>query len=105
MQTGDCCDLPYENDFFDAVASINTIYFWNDTSQGLKEIFRIVKPDGRFYNAVYAKKWLQKLSYTKTGFKFFEKEDFINQVKQAGFSRVEIYDIVKEKSFVMIYKK
>lgn len=105
LEIGDCCDLPYKNDFIDAITSINTIYFWNDTLQGLREIFRTLKPKGIFYNVVYTKEWLQKLSYTKTGFKFFEKEDFISQGKQAGFSNVKVHDIIKGKSFVVVYKK
>ena len=27
LETGNCCELQYENDSFDAVTSINTIYF------------------------------------------------------------------------------
>lgn len=61
--------------------------------------------NGAFYNVVYTKEWLQKLSYTKTGFRFFEREDFLQLGKQAGFSEVRIQDIVKGKSFVIIYKK
>lgn len=105
LDIGDCCNLSFENDFFDAITSINTIYFWNDTLQGLREIFRTLKPEGVFCNVVYTKEWLQKLSYTKTGFRFFEKEDLIVQGQQAGFSDVEIIDIVKGKSFVVVYKK
>ncbi|HOM02628.1 MAG TPA: class I SAM-dependent methyltransferase [Acetivibrio sp.] len=102
---GDCCALPYDENFFDAVTSINTIYFWKDTMEGLKQIHRCLKPDGTFYNVVYAKEWLKKLSYTKKGYKFFEQEDFIEQGKQAGFSKVTIENIVKGKSFVVVYKK
>ena len=32
---GDCCNLPYEENSFDAVTSINTVYFWSDTVKGL----------------------------------------------------------------------
>lgn len=105
LETGDCCDLPFQNESFDVATSINTIYFWNDTLQGLREIYRTLKPEGIFYNVVYTKEWLQRLSYTKTGFRFYEQQDFIGQGKQAGFSGVEIADIAKGKSFVVIYKK
>ena len=27
LKVGDCCALPYEDDMFDAVTSINTVYF------------------------------------------------------------------------------
>lgn len=105
LEVGDCCNLSYNNEFFDAITSINTIYFWNDTLQGLREIYRTLKPEGKFYNVVYTKEWLQELSYTKTGFRFFEQEDFIRQGRQAGFSDMQILDVVKGKSFVVVYKK
>lgn len=105
LEVGDCCDLSYDNSFFDNAVSINTIYFWNDTLKGLEEIHRTLKKNGSFYNVVYTKEWLQKLSYTKAGFKFFEEEDYICLGKQAGFLDVQIMDISKNKSFVVIYRK
>ncbi len=102
---GDCCNLTFENEFFDTVTSINTIYFWKDIIQGLKQINRVLKKDGEFHNVVYTKEWLKKLSYTKTGFNFFEKEDYIDFGIQAGYSNVIIEDIVEGKSFTVVYKK
>ena len=90
---------------FSAVSSINTIYFWSDTVKGLSEICRVLKPGKSFYNVVYTKEWLDKLSYTKKGFKKYEPEAFIQLGKQAGFAKIEVRDIVKGKSFVVIYTK
>ncbi|WP_363253908.1 methyltransferase domain-containing protein [Clostridium sp.] len=45
---GYCCNLLYDDDFFDVVTTINTIYFWNDTKKGLEEIYRVLKGDGVF---------------------------------------------------------
>ena len=100
-----CCNTPFEEDVFDCVTTVNTIYFWEDTLNGLSEIHRVLKSGGKFYNAVYAKEWLQKLSYTKEGFKFFDKEDYIRLGKQAGFAEVEIIEIKKDKNFLVIFNK
>lgn len=102
---GDCCNMRYKDCVFDAVTSVNTIYFWRDTLQGLKEIHRTLKPDGVFYNVVYTKEWLQKLSYTKKGFSFFERDDFMRLAKEAGFSKADICEIIKGKSFMVMYRK
>lgn len=101
----DCCNMPFETEEFDYVTTVNTIYFWEDTEKGLTEIHRTLKSDGIFYNAVYSKEWLQKLSYTKEGFKLFEKEDYIRLGKDVGFTKVEIIEIKKNKNFLVIYKK
>ena len=101
----DCCNMPFEAEKFDCVTTVNTVYFWEDTEKGLAEIHRALKSGGRFYNAVYSKEWLQKLSYTKEGFKFFEKEDYIRLGKNAGFAEVEILEIKKNKNFLVVYMK
>ena len=101
----DCCKMPFEEEAFDCVTTVNTIYFWEDTAKGLSEIHRVLKNGGKFYNAVYAKEWLQKLSYTKEGFKFFKKEDYICLGKEVGFTEVEIKEISKDKSFLVVFTK
>lgn len=105
LELGDCCQLRYEDSFFDAVTSVNTVYFWNNTLKGMEEICRTLKPGGVFYNVVYTKEWLQKLSYTKKGFRFFEPEELIKLGKQAGFSEVAIHEIAKGKSFMAVSRK
>lgn len=102
---GDCCNLDFSDKVFRAATSVNTIYFWEDTLKGLKEINRVLKEGAIFYNAVYSKEWLEKLSYTQKGFHLFEKEEYIQLGKAAGFSEVVITDIQKGKSYLIQYKK
>lgn len=105
LDTGDCCNLTYGDDFFEAVTSINTVYFWRDTVKGLSEIHRTLKAGGSFYNVVYTKEWLDKLSYTEKGFKKFGPEELAAFGRDAGFENIQVKDIVKGKSFVVIYTK
>lgn len=58
---------------------------------------------GRY--AVYSQEWLKRMSYTKKGFKFFSKEDYISDGKKAGFSKVIIEEIVNGKSYLIKYVK
>lgn len=105
LDTGDCCDLKFTDDFFEAVTSINTVYFWEDTTKGLSEIRRTLKTGGSFYNVVYTKEWLDKLSYTEKGFKKFNPDSLVAFGKNVGFENIQVRDIVKGKSFVVIYTK
>lgn len=105
LEVGDCCNLDYEDNTFDGVTSVNTIYFWSDTLVGLSEIHRVLKKDAIFYNAVYSKEFLKKLSYTKKGFKFFDKDELISIGEEAGFSKVVVSDIVNGKSYIVKYIK
>lgn len=105
LDTGDCCNLKYDDDFFDAITSINTVYFWEDTVKGLSEIYRTLKTGGSFLNVVYTKEWLDKLSYTEKGFKKFGSEELVAFGRAAGFENIQVKNIVKGKSFVVIYTK
>lgn len=105
LEVGDCCDLKYSDDFFASVTSINTVYFWQDTVKGLSEIHRVLKNGGAFYNVVYTKEWLDKLSYTEKGFKKFGPEELVEFGRNAGFANIQVKDIVKGRSFVVIYTK
>ena len=101
----DCCNMPFIADTFDFVATVNTIYFWEDTLKGLSEIRRTLKRGGKFYNAVYTKEWLQKIPYTKEGFKFFDEEDYFRLGKNARFTQVQIKEIKQNKNFIVIFTK
>lgn len=105
LRVGDCCDLPYDDEMFSAITSVNTVYFWSDTTKGLSEIRRTLRTGGSFYNIVYTKEFLDSLSYTKKGFKKFLPEELTELGIQAGFENIEVKDIVKGKSFAVIYTK
>lgn len=106
LSLGDCCSLKFKDDSFDAVTSVNTVYFWEDPVKGLKEIHRVLKDGGVFYNAVYSKEWFEKMkSYTEKGFKIYEREDFIGFGREAGFSDVVIKEIVDGKSYLVKFVK
>lgn len=46
LQLGNVMALPFEDNSFDMVYSINCIYFWEPPTQGLAEISRVLKPEG-----------------------------------------------------------
>ncbi|MCQ2592246.1 MAG: class I SAM-dependent methyltransferase [Treponema sp.] len=105
LEVGDCCNLRFEDNSFDAVSSINTVYFWGDTVKGLSEIYRCLVPGGCFINAVYTKEWLFRTKMAEKGFKKFEREELVEFGKRAGFENIEVVEIVKGKSFAVVYKK
>lgn len=105
LEIGDCCALPYDDDMFSAVSSINTIYFWSDTVKGLSEIRRVLKKGKSFYNLIYTKEWLGKLSYTEKGFKKFEADELVELGKKAGFQRIRIKRLGNNYGLLIVYMK
>jgi ubiquinone/menaquinone biosynthesis C-methylase UbiE len=46
LQQGDAAQLPFEDQQFDKVVTIHTIYFWSNPEAILIEILRVLKPGG-----------------------------------------------------------
>ncbi|MGI9430692.1 MAG: class I SAM-dependent methyltransferase [Myxococcota bacterium] len=47
IEDGDSQKLPFEADRFDAAFSVHTLYFWPDLDEGVRELARVLRPDGR----------------------------------------------------------
>lgn len=104
LSAGDCCDLQFDNSTFDIVTTMNTIYFWNDTIQGMREIYRVLKDNGVFYNAVLTKEGLDKAFYTKNGFKKFEQKEYSDMGQQVGFKKIS-YKKLGKYGLLIKYEK
>ena len=105
LQIADSCYLPFANELFHSVVSINTFYFCVDVAQVLSEVYRTLQPGGVFYNVVYTKTWLQQLTYTQSGFHFYEADDYLRYGYAAGFKCVTIKPIIAGKSFMVLFEK
>lgn len=55
LQSGDILELPYNDEEFDAVVSIQTLEFVEDLDRAVDELLRVLKPGGRFLN--FATNW------------------------------------------------
>jgi ubiquinone/menaquinone biosynthesis C-methylase UbiE len=47
LQPGTATALPFPDASFDLVVSANSIFFWPDQHAGVREIYRVLKPDGQ----------------------------------------------------------
>ena len=47
--TGEVGEIPWEPNFFNHAISIESAYYWPDPGAGLKEIFRVLHPEGRVW--------------------------------------------------------
>ncbi|MGO4972509.1 class I SAM-dependent methyltransferase [[Clostridium] aminophilum] len=45
---GSAAKLPFADQTFDKVTTVESFYFWPDAMEGLKEVLRVLKPDGTF---------------------------------------------------------
>ena len=47
IQKASVDELPFNDDVFDKVITVESFYFWPDHDKGLKEILRVLKPGGK----------------------------------------------------------
>ena len=99
----DVSDMPIDNDTYDLVSSFETIYFWPDIGETFKEVFRIIKPDGRFMIAQGTdgthpddEKWLA----TVEGMSVYNASQLKEYLINAGFKSVEIFK--KENDYILV---
>ncbi len=101
LEIGDCCHLHFDDECFDAIVTMNTIYFWRDTKKGLNEIFRTLKTGGVFSNVIYSKDYMQAASYSKEIFKFFNPEEIETLAKEIGFKEVKVLSLKHGNAFII----
>ncbi|GIN69209.1 SAM-dependent methyltransferase [Bacillus sonorensis] len=75
-------DIPFPGNAFDIVTACQTHYFWSDLENDVKEVFRVLKQDGKFM--ILAE--LYNINYHMKSCKTTE------EMKQLFFISVEFYE-------------
>ena len=89
-------ELPYEDESFDAVYTVESFYFWPDHIKGLKEIKRVLIPGGKFLLIadIYDTSDLdahQRENIKKYNLYNPTLEKFEQLLKDAGYTDVEVH--------------
>jgi arsenite methyltransferase len=76
---------------FDAVYTVNTIYFWPDVAAGLAEIRRVLAPSGRLVVAVYRNALRQASRFGVADSRFTPRtpQQLAELLRESGFAEVE----------------
>ena len=83
---GNFDELPLQNDHYDKVCSINTIYFWPKPEYTAQKIAAITKPGGFFIAGFEDKEQLEQRNLDADVFKIYSTEEVKNLFVGAGFS-------------------
>lgn len=94
VKTGDIAALPYGNETFDKICTINTIYFWSEPLQVLAEIRRVLKPGGRLVIAFRSRQKMHTMRMFLHGFTLYSLEEVRDLLLRARFQdvRIDCYD-------------
>ena len=88
--------LPFEENYFDKIITVESFYFWPNHLENLKEVLRVLKVDGEFLLVadIYNKEGLddQTLNNIKE-FNLYNPTtlEFYTLLSDAGFRNIKIY--------------
>lgn len=83
--------LPYDDDKFDLVTAVETIYFWPNLPACLQEVRRVLKPGGRFAIMVEVVDSNSKWTDLCEGMTAYSPELLKKMLDEAGFVQTEIH--------------
>ena len=77
--------IPFEDESFDKVFTVNTIYFWQQPEELLAEIYRVLKPNGNFCLTFAEEDFMKKLPFTQFEFELYSTEKALQLVEKTSF--------------------
>lgn len=81
--------LPFEDNSFDKIFTVNTIYFWDNAVEQAKELYRALKPKGQIAVCFATADFMEQLPFTKYGFHLYSLAEAILLFEKAGFNNIK----------------
>ncbi len=87
---------PFYDDLFDKVITVESLYFWPDPKENVKEVYRFTKPGGRVLLVLDIYNTPEIMEANKDNIENYNLyvptvEEFEDMLKGAGFSEVKIH--------------
>lgn len=94
---GSANQIPWEENFFDKVLSVESFYYYADQDRALAELFRVMAPQGRLFILInlykdnpYSLQWVDKL---KVPVHVRSAAEYVDLLKRHAFENVEYRQI------------
>jgi arsenite methyltransferase len=90
---GSALQIPWEENFFDKVLSVESFYYYPDQDRALAELFRVMAPRGRMFILInlykdnqYSLQWVDRL---KVPVHVRSEAEYVELLKKHAFEQVE----------------
>ena len=91
VEQGSADSLPWENQKFDVVTAVETVYFWPDLPKCFQEVKRVLKPGGQFAIMLEVIEGDSMWTNVVEGMTVYSPEKLKDMLEQAGCSDVEVF--------------
>jgi ubiquinone/menaquinone biosynthesis C-methylase UbiE len=81
-------DLPFADESFTKVCSVNSIFYWQDAEKGVREMRRVLASEGRAVLCFTCKSSIETQRFARH-LRLFDNEEVIQLVSNAGFKDIE----------------
>jgi ubiquinone/menaquinone biosynthesis C-methylase UbiE len=89
---GSAQQIPWDENFFDKVLSVESFYYYSDQDRALAELFRVMAPKGELYILInlyrdnhYSLRWVEEL---KVPLQVHSEQEYIEMLKRHTFEDV-----------------
>ena len=90
IQQGNVEKLPYEDNTFDLITAVETVYFWQDLPHCLQEVRRVLKPDCQFAIMLEVIETNSKWANVVEGMTVYSPEQIKQMLEKTGFKEVTL---------------
>lgn len=87
--------IPFPDNYFDRIFTVNTIYFWDNPKFLMSELYRVLKPYGILNITFVDGKSMQELPFTQYGFDFYNGDKIAELIGNLPF-RIVAFDTQTE---------
>ncbi len=91
IQQGNVEKLPYEDNTFDLITAVETVYFWQDLPHCLQEVRRILRPDCQFAIMLEVIETNSKWANVVEGMTVYSPEQIKQMLEKSGFKDVTLH--------------
>lgn len=84
----DGLNIPFPEDYFNKIFTVNTIYFWENPQALLSELYRVVKENGIVIITFAQKSFMEQLPFTQFGFNLYDTEKIEQLINTSSFKMI-----------------
>jgi ubiquinone/menaquinone biosynthesis C-methylase UbiE len=100
LRKGDCASIPFEGASFDGALAIHTLYFWSDPAACLREIRRVLKPNGQLVLGFLRSDSLQRNRFPEEIYTFYDEHSVGAMLEACDFESIQ-FSSIGEASLVL----
>lgn len=100
--------IPYVFNFFDRIVTVNTIYFWEKPVEFLKDIYRVLKPEGICVLTFVDGDFMKDLPFVNSSFTLYNQSKLVHLVSDTEFDLIALEakkELVESKDGKMVNRE